>query len=81
MSSTTSRELVLVTGANGFIAARAIEAFLLAGYDVRGTVRSDKSGVAIQEVLKEYVDSGRFSVVIVPDITQAGAFDTAVKGT
>ncbi|KAF4637385.1 hypothetical protein G7Y89_g685 [Cudoniella acicularis] len=80
MSAQTSRELVLVTGANGFIAARTIEAFLEAGYDVRGTVRSEASGVGIQEALKSYVDSGRFEVVVVEDITRSGAFDKAVAG-
>jgi len=71
---------VLVTGANGFIAARTVKAFLDAGYSVRGTVRSTKSGEAILGVLKEEVQSGRFELAIVPDITKAGAFDKAVEG-
>jgi len=78
--ASSGRKLVLVTGANGFIAARTCEAFLEAGYDVRGTVRSVSSGGPIQEVLNSYVKSGRFEIVIVPDITEAGAFDKAVEG-
>jgi len=76
----SSRPLVLVTGANGFIASRTVEAFLKAEYNVRGSVRSVRSGVAIKEVLAEYVKAGRFEVVIVEDITTEGAFNEAVKG-
>lgn len=78
--ASSGRKLVLVTGANGFIAARTCEAFLEAGYDVRGTVRSVSSGGPIQEVLNSYVKTGRFEIVIVPDITETGAFDKAVEG-
>ncbi|KAK9331535.1 hypothetical protein V1520DRAFT_390464 [Lipomyces starkeyi] len=74
----SSKPLVLVTGVNGFIAARTAEAYLLANYNVRGTVRSIKSGKAILEALKEYVRAGRFEVVIVEDITVPGAFDEAL---
>lgn len=75
-----TKSLVLVTGANGFIASRTVEAFLLAGYNVRGTVRSVGSGKEILEVLAEYVSAGRFELAVVPDITAEGAFDEAVKG-
>ena len=37
---TKHRELVLVTGANGFVAMHVISKFIHAGYKVRGTVRS-----------------------------------------
>lgn len=76
----SSNPLVLVTGVNGFIAARTVEAYLLAGYNVRGTVRSVRSGKGISEALAEYVSAGRFEVVTVEDITVPGAFDEAVKG-
>jgi uncharacterized protein YbjT (DUF2867 family) len=76
----SKRSLILVTGANGFIASRTVEALLKADYDVRGTVRSAQSGVAIKEALTEYVESGRFELIVVEDITMEGAFDEAVKG-
>ncbi len=76
----SKRPLILVTGANGFIAARTVEAFLKADYDVRGTIRSIRSGIAIKEALAEYVKSGRLELVVVPDITTEGAFEEAVKG-
>lgn len=37
--------LVVVTGANGFIASHVVDQLLLAGYRVRGTVRNtEKAG-------------------------------------
>ncbi|KAK4122990.1 NAD(P)-binding protein [Parathielavia appendiculata] len=73
-----TKGLVLVTGANGYIAARTVEAFLKAGFSVRGTVRSLSSANEVMEALSEYADKVEF--VEVPDITVSGAFDEAVKG-
>ncbi|SPQ20734.1 fb83974c-ddb9-48a4-a33d-28eb76c8fc16 [Thermothielavioides terrestris] len=73
-----SKGTVLVTGANGYIAARTVEAFLKAGYSVRGTVRSLASATEVKEALPEYAD--KLSFVEVPDITVPGAFDDAAKG-
>ena len=70
--------LILITGANGYITARTVEAFLKAGYAVRGTVRSQSSAKPSFEALAEYGDA--FTVVEVPDITVPGAFDEATKG-
>jgi nucleoside-diphosphate-sugar epimerase len=70
--------IVLVTGANGYIAARTAEAFLKAGYSVRGTVRSKSSAKDLLDALSEY--AGRLEIVEVPDITVPSAFDEAVKG-
>ena len=69
---------VLLTGANGFLAARTVEAFLKAGYSVRGTVRSLASAQEVADALPEYADKLEF--VSVPDITVTGAFDEAIKG-
>jgi nucleoside-diphosphate-sugar epimerase len=74
----SSKGLVLVTGANGFIAARTIEAFLQAGYSVRGTVRSVANSQSLVQALKQYGD--KFELAEVKDITAPGAFDDAVKG-
>jgi nucleoside-diphosphate-sugar epimerase len=74
----SSNGLVLVTGANGYIAARTVEAFLQAGYSVRGSVRSKKSATELVEALSEY--ASRLEIAEVPDITVPGAFDEAVKG-
>jgi nucleoside-diphosphate-sugar epimerase len=73
-----SKGLVLVTGANGYIAARTVETILQAGYSVRGTLRSQASAAPLKEALKTYGD--RFTTIEVPDITATGAFDEAIKG-
>lgn len=74
----SQNRLVLVTGANGFIAARTVEAFLKAGFSVRGTTRSRSSAQGLLDSLPEYAD--KIEIVEVPDITVDGAFDEAVKG-
>ncbi|KAK1833421.1 hypothetical protein QBC39DRAFT_346020 [Podospora conica] len=76
--STMSKGLVLVTGANGYIAAVTVEALLKAGYSVRGTVRSESSTKALAAALPQYADKLQFAIV--PDIVAEGAFDEAVKG-
>lgn len=77
----SSKGLVLVTGANGYIAQRVVEAFLLAGYSVRGTVRSLASGQPLLAALPAYAaEPGRLTFAEVPDIVAEGAFDDAVKG-
>lgn len=71
-------QTVLITGASGFIAAHVVEAFLRNGYNVRGTVRSDKTAAEVPNTRSKY--SQQLSISIVPDIAAANAFDEAVKG-
>jgi nucleoside-diphosphate-sugar epimerase len=76
-----SKGQILITGVNGFIAARCAKFFLDQGYSVRGTVRNLQSAKPLLgEALKAYAENGKFEVVEVPDITNPGAFDEAVKG-
>ncbi|WWD19047.1 hypothetical protein CI109_103505 [Kwoniella shandongensis] len=70
--------LVLVTGASGYIAAHAVEAFLDAGFPVRGTVRSKGKGEYLVNLFKD--KKAKFEYAIVKDIAEDGAFDEAVKG-
>ena len=76
----STKGTVLISGINGYIASRTAETFLEAGYSVRGTVLSLSSAKGLQDVLKNYVEAGKLSVVEVPDITMSHAFDDAVKG-
>ena len=62
---------ILVTGANGFIAAWIIKNLLDAGYSVRGTVRRESAVAPLKETFKEYSDL--FEVVIVQDFTKVRA--------
>lgn len=76
-----SKEIILITGVNGYIAAVAAKHFLDHGHSVRGTVRKASSAQAlIDGPLKSYASSGKFTIIEVPDITVEGAFDEAVKG-
>ncbi|KAJ7439754.1 NAD(P)-binding protein [Mycena latifolia] len=68
---------VLVTGANGFIGAWIIRSLLEGGLAVRGTVRTASKCGHLRDMFASAGD--RFEVVVVPDMTQEGAFDEAVK--
>ncbi|KAI0314138.1 D-lactaldehyde dehydrogenase [Amylostereum chailletii] len=78
MSPVPAPAKVLVTGANGYIAAWVVRTLLEQGYSVRGTVRSASKGAHLASLFAEYGD--KFEVVVVEDITKEGAFDEAVKG-
>ncbi|KZV66765.1 NAD-P-binding protein [Peniophora sp. CONT] len=69
---------VLVTGANGYIAAWLVRLLLEDGYSVRGTVRSAAKGAFLQKLFAGFGD--KFEIAVVEDITKEGAFDEAVKG-
>ncbi|KAK5630535.1 hypothetical protein RRF57_006250 [Xylaria bambusicola] len=73
---------VLITGANGFIAAQTIARFLSSGWTVRGTVRdlSSPSAIALAQHFAPAQAAGSFELVCVRDIKAPGAFDHAVRG-
>jgi len=72
-------QTVLITGASGFIAAHVIEAFLNAGFKVRGTVRSEATAKKVRDEHKSHpAESLEFAIV--PDISAPGAFNEAVVG-
>jgi uncharacterized protein YbjT (DUF2867 family) len=66
-----SNALILVSGANGFIAAHVIHVLLEKGYRVRGTVRSAAKIPHLQKVFGGYGD--KLEIVVVPDITAVGS--------
>ncbi|KAF5377008.1 hypothetical protein D9615_007321 [Tricholomella constricta] len=69
MPTISAGDKVLVSGANGFVAAWVVRRFLEKGYAVRGTVRSADKGKFLEDLFKQYGE--RF---------EEGAFDEAVKG-
>jgi nucleoside-diphosphate-sugar epimerase len=83
IAKSPASQTILITGASGFVAAHVVSVFLKAGYNVRGTVRSDNTG---RKVLSTHASttslpsSGKLTLSIVSDITIPGAFDEAVKG-
>ena len=82
MSTISSNgKTVLISGINGYIASAIGLELLKKGYNLRGTSRSASSAVGLlQCVYKEYMDAGRFDMVIIEDMTIPSAFDEAVKG-
>ncbi|KAH8655887.1 hypothetical protein BX600DRAFT_470467 [Xylariales sp. PMI_506] len=72
--------LILVSGANGYIASHVVDQFLQAGYRVRGTVRSTARCAWLQAFFGERHGPGKFSLFEVPDMAAPGAFDEAIKG-
>ncbi|KAG7115966.1 putative uncharacterized oxidoreductase like protein [Verticillium longisporum] len=73
--------IVLVTGVNGHIGSTATAAFIAAGYQVRGTVRSlEKHQASLSEAFQSHIDAGLLQVIEIPDFNANGAFDDAVKG-
>ncbi|KAK3723038.1 hypothetical protein LTR37_002184 [Vermiconidia calcicola] len=69
---------VLVTGANGFIAAHVIQQLLRAEYHVLGTVRSMAKA---NLVLKAHGNHPSLSVSVVEDITDAQAYIDAIESS
>ncbi len=77
-----SPQLILLTGASGFVAAHVLNSLLQKGYSVRGTVRSDATAEKVRKTHSHLLsgDNSRLTFSIVPDVAQPGAFDEAVKG-
>lgn len=65
--------LILVTGANGYIASHAIDILLQRGFNVRGTVRAPKPWLS--KYFDEAYGKGRFESVLVPALDEPGALD------
>jgi len=79
MPLVTEPQTVLVTGANGFVAAHVIKVLLSRGFRVIGTVRTPAKGKHLEEVFEK--EAGvKFQYVVVEDMQVPGAFDEVVKG-
>lgn len=72
--------LVLVTGVTGFLGSHVADQLLLAGYKVRGAVRSPEKGKSLQQLFDSRYGTGNYETAIVKDIVEDGAFDEAIKG-
>ncbi len=60
--------MVLVTGANGYVAMWVVKAFLDQGFAVRGTVRAERKAAHLRSLFKSFGD--KFDIVVVEDITK-----------
>lgn len=70
---------VLLTGANGFVAATILQKLLDRGDTVVGTVRSESKTKYLREQHKAAVNSDKLKFAIVEDITVPGAFDEVLS--
>lgn len=77
-----SSQLILLTGASGFVAAHVLNSLLKRGYKVRGTVRSEATAEKVRKTHSHLLkgDDSRLAFAIVQDVAAPGAFDEAVKG-
>jgi nucleoside-diphosphate-sugar epimerase len=61
--SSPTDTLVLVTGANGYVAAHVVRELLEHGYRVRGTVRALSKAAHLQDIFRQYGDKLEFVVI------------------
>lgn len=69
---------MLVTGSNGYIASNIVDLLLEQGYNVRGTVRTERPW--LNKYFDDKYGKGRFETKIVVALNDDGAFDEVVKG-
>ncbi|KAG8525925.1 uncharacterized protein KY384_000687 [Bacidia gigantensis] len=79
MSAIPKGSLVLVTGANGLVGSHVVDQLLAAGYNVRGTVRTESKGAWLKTYCDDKYGENRFQVALVPDMASKGAFNEAIK--
>lgn len=60
-------EVVVVSGATGFIGSHIADQLLAGGYQVRGTTRSVQKGAWLEEFFQGKYGSGNFELKGVPD--------------
>ncbi|PNP37667.1 hypothetical protein TGAMA5MH_10435 [Trichoderma gamsii] len=71
----------MVTGVTGFVGSHVAKALLERGYRVRGTVRDlEKAAWLVNNVFKDYPDTGRFELCYVRVIAAVDAYDEAIQG-
>ncbi len=74
-----TKKLVLVTGASGYIGSHIVRELLSRGYDVRATVRNGDDHEKIGHLLSLASESKGQLEIIEADLTNLGAFDSAIE--
>ncbi len=74
------KELVLVTGASGFVALHCIHQLLQAGYRVRGTVRNLQREPEVRQTLASHLDNTDGLEIVEAELTRDAGWAEAVAG-
>jgi nucleoside-diphosphate-sugar epimerase len=69
---------ILVTGANGYIASHVCDILLGMGYQVRGTLRSEKPW--LNSFFEKKYGTGRFESMIIPSLVEVEPWEAAAAG-
>jgi nucleoside-diphosphate-sugar epimerase len=75
----TDQELVLVTGASGFVATHLVKQLLEQGYKVRGTVRSLKDEKKVAPLRKLAMGAKHELELVEADLNDESSWLAAVK--
>ncbi len=78
--NTNDDEIVLVTGASGYIATHIVKMLLELGYKVRGTVRSLKDEKKISPLKKLVINPKHELELVEADLLNESSWLNAVKG-
>jgi nucleoside-diphosphate-sugar epimerase len=71
--------LIVVTGANGFIASHVAHHALTGGFRVRGAVRNIKNAAWCKNISRRSTGTNNFELIEVPKMESEEAFGNAVK--
>lgn len=72
--------LILVTGANGYVASHVVNQFLRLGYKVRGTVRDSKKSAWVEKDFRDKYGTDSFELVELRDLTDPEGLKKALEG-
>ena len=73
------KDLVLVTGSTGFIASQTVIRLLDEGYRVRGTVRSEKKGQALRDLVAIHRKDAQLEIAVA-DLLKDEGWSEAMEG-
>jgi nucleoside-diphosphate-sugar epimerase len=72
---------ILITGATGFIGFEVLKKLVQQNFHIRVVVRSASKKTVVQDALRRHgLDESKLDYTEVPDMTEPGSFNDAVKG-